>query len=1137
MALPGCVDVAEETRIRSLLADPRNHAWPALDCEALDGFVPDLGLTGYANPSVYRPPSVVRAGIRSTVRHRFRVPVKNPTLPGTYYLALLAYDAAGEELAFEISLGAEPVGVVAAHRHDNRRHLLVLERAIRFDSTVKWVQAAASCSGACRLERLVLLTECPRPSSFAPVIERLQVMPAAASASGGADASATVHCVTYPPATLELTAHSPGAPPVRVAEKRRSTLHALLLPDLLPGRTYTVNVLAAEQEAATATTAATLSTAPAPAPPNRPVQAELELTGPAATALAGLPLRFGVPVPRGALHTAPSAAIQVPGARGGPRSGDSHGAQTRIHSRWPDGSARWVLVDTTAPRATGQPADQVNLRLHLAGNTADEAKPGPLVCHREQRTVTVSDGQLRVTLSGGAAGSVSSGTGATIHSGAEALLPGATSSGDSPDTGDGPDFGAEAGHRGSIGHDAGSVASRRVRSGAEASGGAAGRESWLRIERRTAAGGWEAALDSGTLAEAFEVRLADGTRLHSAAAAPPRVQEAGGWHTVLRLAVLHRDPAGHVRLRSELRLHVYREQPFIKLDHRLLVVCANPAAAQYVAGETDERETLLPVRCCVLHLPWEHARQVSRGGERHAVAAGRPWRLRHEHDLEHHAGSPGAELRSGRAAGHVVIHGATELLALGVRHFWQTCPKGIRVEADSITVEVLPPLSGAELPGDADAWHRLYRWLDGKRYLLREGLALTTEILVAFPAAAAAAEPLFQWLETPPAVRPRLDYANGTGALPRLAAKQGSALPDYETLAGAALHRLQEDREASRAYGHLNFGDWYGEGDWCWGNNEYDTPYGAYWEFLRGGDPAWATWGAEAARHLADVDTVNCFSDPGCVGLQPMHMPAHLGGYLPPLFRSKVDGTRGIPSHTWMEGALLHYLLTGDEGVRESLSRTGDWLLRPERLDHYEFSAVREAGWHLIHLSTLAAATGDPRALDGAAIVVRRILEKQDAGGAWTRMLTSGHCWCGYPHCSGNIAFMVTVLLSGMKRYYDLTGDPAVAAAIIAGARWLLRETLDPETGHFIGGSCSTMQRLSRGDASNTQIVIEGIADAYALSGDAELGRCLQRALPALSRFPDLEGHRDLGKRLSQQMRYVPTVLAALESRPPEPPS
>ena len=1070
MVLPGCVDVAEEGRIQSLLADPANHSWPASDCEALDGFVPDLGLTAYANPSVYRPPSVAQAGIRSTVRHRFRVPVKNPTLPGTYFLAFLVYDAAGEELALEVSLGAEPVGMVVARRHDNRRHLLVLDRAISFDSTVKWVQAAATCLGACRIERLVLLAGCPRPSSFTPVIESLQVVPGAPAASGER-ASATLHCVTYPPARLAVTASSPGAPPVRAAEVSRSTLHALALPELLPNRSYTVEVAATEQQGATAVAAATVSTAPLPVPPNRPVTAELELTGPAAGAVCGLPLRFGVPVARGALHTAPAATVAAVG-------GSRRSAQTRIHSRWPDGSARWVLVDTTVPPAApgSAEADVLNLRLCLAGDTAEAAAAGPLASRRAGRTVTVHGDQLRVTLDGGPA----SGAGAS----------GAT-------------------------------------------GGASGAASWLRIERPTAAGGWQELLAGGALADAFEVRLADGTRLDSAAEAPPRVEEAGGWHTVVRLAVLHRDRAGHVRLRSELRLHVYGGQPFIKLDHRLLVVRADPAAAHYVAGETDETETLLPVGCCALHLPWERAAQaVTLDGTRHHLEDGQSWLLRHEHDLEHRLGSTaGGEPRPGRVAGHLVIDGATERLALGVRNFWQTYPKGIRVGADSITIEVLPPLSGAELPGDADAWHRLYRWLDGKRYLLREGLALTTEILLAFPAGAAAAEPLFTWLETPPVTRPYPDYANGTGALPRLAAKQDSRLPAYEQLATEALQLLSADREDARAYGHLNFGDWFGEGDWCWGNNEYDTPYGAYWEFLRGGDPAWATWGAAAARHLADVDTVNCFHEPACVGLQPLHMPAHLGGYLPPLFRSKVSGTRGIPSHTWLEGPLLHYLLTGDEGVRDSLSRTADWLLRPERLDHYEFSAVREAGWHLIHLSTLAAATGDPRALNGAAIVVRRILEKQDAGGGWTRMLTSGHCWCGYPHCSGNIAFMVTVLLSGMKRYHDLTEDAAVAESIVAGARWLIRETLDPDTGLFIGGSCTTVQRVSKGEAGNTQIVIEGIADAYALSGDAELGRCLRRALPALSQFPDLEGHRDLGKRLSQQLRYVPTVLAALESR------
>ena len=73
------------------------------------------------------------------------------------------------------------------------------------------------------------------------------------------------------------------------------------------------------------------------------------------------------------------------------------------------------------------------------------------------------------------------------------------------------------------------------------------------------------------------------------------------------------------------------------------------------------------------------------------------------------------------------------------------------------------------------------------------------------------------------------------------------------------------------------------------------------------------------------------------------------------------------------------------------------------------------------------------------------------------------------------------------------------------------------------------MQRIAEGEVFGTQIIIEGVADAFAVSGDPEIGRCLQRALPAIGVMPDLEGHRDLGKRLSSQMRYVPTVLAALE--------
>ena len=1053
------VDVAEEERIEAILAADENHSWPAVDCEALDGWVPDLGLTSYANYSIYRPPAVAAAGITTTVGHRFRVPFKNPQLPGTYYLGALIYDQVGEDFSLEVSLGSEDVGRVEPARHDNRRHLIVIDRPIVFDNRVKWVQFASSGGGACRIERFVLLEKLPEPSSFAPTIDRLSV-----EVAGRDDrVTATVHCLTYPPSHLAATATGTAADDegeVRSAEDGPSTLHALAIPDLEPDRSYTIRLVATEQDGETGQAECEVSTARSVLPGSSAVTANVELCSRVGSLpLAGMPLTFGVPVRRGALYQEPTAALVW--------DDGAVAAQARVHSRWPDGSARWALIDATVPAA--MPAGGVlPCRVQLD--------------HEEQDGAAGLDGgggRLDAEVRGGAV----------------------------------------------------SVAGDQLRLTVDPRGG-----DWLLLEQcRGGAGDWETKIAGGPLAEAFRTKLADGTLLDAEGSAA--ITEHGGrLHVTLRFTVSYRDGAGIPRLRSELRLHVYAGQPLVKVEHRLLVLRADPSAGPRFEPGEQEESTLLRVRSCVLHVPWAGVNGVELAGEgrqhgRFEVEEGQAWALRHEHDQAYEIVTAEAPRRPrGRVPGHVMFRSsAGASLAVGVRQFWQSYPKGIAADAGSIELQILPPLSGEEPPGDEEAWQRLYRWLQEGSYVLREGMALTTELLLGLPTEPAAAAPLFQWLESPVVARPEPAYANATGALPWLASKRGSRQPRYERLADEALRLLEEDREKWRAYGHVNFGDWYGEGDWSWGNNEYDTPYCAYWEFLRGGDPGWATWGAEAARHLTDVDTVNSFHDPRHVGLQPLHMPAHLGGYLPAYFRSKVPGTRGVPSHMWAEGPLLHYLLTGDDGVRDSLGHSAGWLLQPERLDHYEFAAVREAGWHLIHLSMLAAALNDRRAYNGAAIVVRRILEKQDEGGAWTRMLTSGHCWCGFPHCRGNVAFMVTVMLSALKRYYDLTGENAVADAILAGGRWLVRETFNDETGFFIGGSCTTMQRVAEGDVFSNQIIIEGLADAFAVSGDEEIGRCLKRVLPAVDELPDIEGHRDLGKRLSSQMRYVPTVLAALE--------
>ena len=68
-----CIDIAGDSRIRQILEFPGNYVFQAYDCETMDGWVPDTGITYYPYKyrSIYRPPSVVKAGIRSTIKHRF----------------------------------------------------------------------------------------------------------------------------------------------------------------------------------------------------------------------------------------------------------------------------------------------------------------------------------------------------------------------------------------------------------------------------------------------------------------------------------------------------------------------------------------------------------------------------------------------------------------------------------------------------------------------------------------------------------------------------------------------------------------------------------------------------------------------------------------------------------------------------------------------------------------------------------------------------------------------------------------------------------------------------------------------------------------------------------------------------------
>ena len=464
-------------------------------------------------------------------------------------------------------------------------------------------------------------------------------------------------------------------------------------------------------------------------------------------------------------------------------------AQVRIHSRWPDGSARWALVDAPCPVALS-PGSAVPAEVRFSTDEAGSASAPALTWSVTDGRAVVTGRHLRVTVE----------TGGT----------------DRP----------------------------------------------ALIDRRAADGGWRTVVGGQTPGDGLSVVLGNGLRLDAGAIADVTLEEAGPERAVIRYHIEHRDRTGMAHLRSTVRLHVFGRHPFVTMSHRLEVIspALSPATSDpghgavteseiegAIAGTVGEQHTLLTVRSVTLDLPCGPVHHVGAEGQEYAVAEDREWRVVHEHELAHRIETAGNVTEiAGHHPGRILVSGDAGRLLVKVRHFWETYPNALRVHPDGVTVELLPALSDDPPPGDEDAWHRLFFWREGTVYKLKAGMALQRQLLLAFPEDEddAGLDQIDAWFTRPPIVRPDLAWLNATGALGPIAPKSGSPVPQYEAMVDEAVAGWLADRRQTRAYGFLNFGDWYGESAWSWGNNEYDAPFAHYLEFLRGGDSAWHTLAA-----------------------------------------------------------------------------------------------------------------------------------------------------------------------------------------------------------------------------------------------------------------------------------------------------
>jgi hypothetical protein len=462
-----------------------------------------------------------------------------------------------------------------------------------------------------------------------------------------------------------------------------------------------------------------------------------------------------------------------------------------------------------------------------------------------------------------------------------------------------------------------------------------------------------------------------------------------------------------------------------------------------------------------------------------------------------------------RRSGLVRWRSGGSAVTLSVRDFWQNYPKDLAAEEQGLEFGICPRLDPNQYSfarGTVDE-HRLYYYLRDGRYRFRQGASKTHEFWIGVgedspPTSVSMAAAPAEW------------YAR-SGALGHLALPSaGERVVRYDAAFARAFQEYLRARETDRAYGMMNFGDWWGEREINWGNCEYDTQHALFLQFVRTGDWRYFRAGEQAEWHNRDIDTAHYHTDPLRAGGVWEHKVGHTGGYFPghsvPLMAEAGDMTA---SHTFVEGHFDYYFLTGDARSLETARRTADLYCGPLGRN-FELISCRHGGWLMTLAVAAYNATSDPYYLNFAHSVFERVLELQTEDGGWRRKLARGHCDC-LPRHMGNVAFMMGILSSGLRMYYETTGDERAAESIVKAARFLVADMWMPAQESFRYTSCPRTSASSSG-----YLALEGLAFAYKRTGDAALLAPLRLSVEKL-----LSITTGFGKSFSQATRQAPRFI------------
>jgi hypothetical protein len=510
-----------------------------------------------------------------------------------------------------------------------------------------------------------------------------------------------------------------------------------------------------------------------------------------------------------------------------------------------------------------------------------------------------------------------------------------------------------------------------------------------------------------------------------------RIEETGALRTVIRQdGFFQAEGAGQsgavTKLRFTLRYHVYANQPFIRVQCRL--VNTGPYGYGGARSGVPPFTSHVILRALSVHLP-----VIADGAASQRIEA-RHFSL-DKRTVTISGGLPGKTVEA------------------SVPEFAENFPKALSADAQGIRFEILPapvaagltaqktPATESYTPGKNQSVTR-----SGDDYLFEGSRAKTAEFYFGLETRNAATitnstgaviDPAY--VAQSKAVRPvmveKRDWSK-VFASDRMMSASAQRMERW--LASAYAREANEDpdghpvpeyRQSGNHYGWRNFGDLEWDDGYC--NLHYDLPYILLREFTRTGDARAFQIGSEMARYRADWGQYHAedFLDKGRTwnlqGISFYEKGDH-GSYREPLL-----------THHWIEGLWLYWALTGDEAVHQSAMEGTEAIMRFRMTfdSALSWGESRFVGWPVLGLMAAWRYSGETKYLNRARDNVYLLVGTEETFGRKGYFIPPGSglgdgtqpfMWAGYTQL-------------GVIEYWRETSDQRVADFMTRVADWVIK--------------------------------------------------------------------------------------------------